>query len=355
MKSKMNTTRLIGGDEMLGSAHSLYERLCGAVSACDQNRSSPLGVPNMAIPIRALVCSGHGNRLIQRICKELNLPLPKFRCSTHSPGDFDTMWIGAVPEEPRPDCSPDDYKDIVDELIALGAVRCDAPKGLPCHRPPIELTLDEWLDRVCIRCDHEHERVALSWDNFLRGLAEKRGYIHTDQQVPEYFSTVDSLTLMGAKAADFLYRTAAGAICHGTFEVLTYAGCAGLTIPPTWQAPNAGATYGFGFRGILAPTRKQNEMWKKVQEAIADPNPETAASKLYQLSEEMSSYASLYYVRLRAVIHFELAGIDARCGRMLSASLAWSQIVQAYHGSDDSHLNDLAAKANAQLAATDGF
>lgn len=318
-KRPQHPTRAVSSHELLIQARGLLARLVAACSAFDKDENSDLGMPNMAGPLRVLVCSGRGNQLLQRICGTHKIPVPE-------------VWISKSPAK------------AIDTTFSVGSVPNERPQG--DASPSTDLV--GFLSADCVALDHETQRIRVTWDELLRGISEKRGYIHSDDEVPEYFQALDNTIVSNVNVVHFLFRSAAWCVAKCAAEILRQCNVEGVPEVPPARSPKMLTSYYFEVRGIPWPSDEQRKFEVRLELGRKKKlsGDLSGAKRIFlELVSSSKELTSLFYIRLRAISEYEAALVEADEGNLIGAQNRLGRIFAAYSRSPDSGLSRIAESA----------
>ena len=169
---------------LLGPAINLITRMRDHVERLDEGAVH--AVDDLAVTLRALLCSGRGNNVLLRLASAFATSAvvlshaPRFDHEIH-------ISYGAIP------------------TVEEGAL-ADGGTLVP---------LNQWLQRQVIarqtaKPGHPERRIeTFTWDNFISDYANKWGGSHVDVDVPEYLHTVDAHAAAGMHLPAYMLRAAA--------------------------------------------------------------------------------------------------------------------------------------------------
>jgi hypothetical protein len=144
----------------------------GAVHAAD----------DLAVVLRALLCGGTGNRVLQRLYRECDVAYPDILLSRPPAIDATVQFsVGSIPTREA-------------GAVADSAVRI--PLNRWPHIPLVVITL-------------EGRQQKFTWDQFLNAYANKWGGAHLDVSVPAHLQFIDYYAAGGLSLTGYLLRAAA--------------------------------------------------------------------------------------------------------------------------------------------------
>lgn len=321
-------SRPASADDRYDQVRGHLIRLRHACDEFDRDQNSPTGFELFALPIRLLVCGGRGNQLLQRVCGESGLDLPRIHIGR--PPELDashTFSVGSLPDEPDPE------------------------KNLN------EVDLVSFLCAPCIALDYETERIEITWDEFLRVIPEKRGIIHSDELIPQYFDGLDRVIIGNANVVRYLFRRAVFAICKFCIAVLKSNGRPSPIEPPAAVGANLLSIGWFSMVGIYAPDPGQAAFQKRYDTALELWKLEQLKPLQHQLEVllvEISSFRSLFYIRSRAVIINDLAAVAYNLGQDSTSNYYNYWLISNHAGAKDEGLKRVVAATRERIAILEG-
>ena len=171
------------GWNLVGAALQMTSRLRDHIERLDEG--AVYAVDDLAVVLRALVCSGKGNRVLMRLCDSTGGSLPRARVSRPAPADDDVFFaVGSIPTSEA-------------GASADGAV---------------QVSLTKWMSLRVLTIQSSGSRITYTWDQFLRTYAEKWGGAHLDPAVPAHLRMIDNHAAAGLPLSNYLLRTAAVAV-----------------------------------------------------------------------------------------------------------------------------------------------
>jgi hypothetical protein len=173
-----------------GAALQMIARLRDHIERLDDGRA--YAVDDLAVVLRALVCSGNGNRVLMRLGRSAGVSIPQVRLARPTPTEDDVFFgVGSIPTgEPG--------------AMADGGV---------------EVALTKWMSLHVLTVQSSGSRVTYTWDRFISTYAMKWGGAHLDPAVPAHLQMIDGHVVGGLPLSNYLLRMAGVAVWNAAQQM----------------------------------------------------------------------------------------------------------------------------------------